>query len=238
VDRAFSRRHKFTLSSCHSCSCRGRATSIVLHIAILLALSAEVVCGLVFIAPGRLERSNHNMFCFVLCRLDRQVMWDGMSGEDALDVFCARQTDVSMAFLNDSGVMNGNVFGDDELEALKKMYVWREGRLVWWLKRNKFEHLPNTTRAVVFWVVLGRSGVKVTMRDVVWAGKLLRVLERLRELGGKWPRRSDKQVVMGGLKMGNLKGWLKRQMKAFEAGRLPARYRHVVGVLAREGVGF
>jgi len=36
--------------------------------------------------------------------------------------------------------------------------------------------------------------------------------------------------------MGNLKEWLKRQMKAYDARRLPARYRHVVVVLGRDGV--
>jgi len=50
-----------------------------------------------------------------------------------------------------------------QLEALKKMYVWREGRFLGWLKRNELEHLPNTTRAAVVWVMLERSGVKFTM---------------------------------------------------------------------------
>jgi len=115
------------------------------------------------------------MFCFLLCRLARQVLWGGMSGKDALDVFCARQTDVIRAFLNERGIMKGDVFVDEELEALKKMYVWREGRLMGWLKRNKFEHLPNTTRAAVMWVVLGRQGTKLTRKDVVWGRNLLQV---------------------------------------------------------------
>ena len=110
------------------------------------------------------------MFCFILCRLARQVLWGGMSGERALDVFCARQTDVVRAFLNERGVMKGDVFVDGELESLKKMYVWREGRLLGWLKRNEFDDLPNTTRVAVVWVVLERSEVKLTRRDVVWAG--------------------------------------------------------------------
>ena len=49
------------------------------------------------------------MFCFILCRLARQVLWGGMSGKDALDVFSERQTDVIMAFLNGRGVMKGEV---------------------------------------------------------------------------------------------------------------------------------
>ena len=93
------------------------------------------------------------MFCFLLCRLARQMLWGGMSSEKALDIFCSRQTDVVRAFLNERGVMKGEVFVDGELEALKTMYIWREGRLMGWLKRNEFEHLPNTTRAAVVWVV-------------------------------------------------------------------------------------
>ena len=40
-----------------------------------------------------------------------------------LEVFCERQTDMVMAFLNERGVMKGNVMVDGELEALKKMYI-------------------------------------------------------------------------------------------------------------------
>jgi len=168
------------------------------------------------------------MFCFLLCRLARQVLWAGMRWRKALDVFCKRQTEVIKAFLNERGVMRGDVFADCELEALKKMYVWREGRLLGWLKRNEFEHLPNTTRAAVVWIVLGRQGIKLTRRDVRWAGMLLRVVERMR-VGGEWRGRR-------GLKMGNLRGWMKRQLERNEAGVLPARYRHVVEVLGWEGV--
>ena len=46
------------------------------------------------------------MFCFLLCRLARQVLWGGMSGKDALDVFCKRQTEVIKAFLNECGVVD------------------------------------------------------------------------------------------------------------------------------------
>ena len=106
-----------------------------------------------------------------------------MSGKDALDVFCARQTDVIKAFLNERGVMKDGVFVDGELEALKTMYIWREGRLMGWLKRNEFEHLPNTTRAAVVWVVLERSGVKLTRRDVGWAGKMLQICVKMRVCG-------------------------------------------------------
>jgi len=81
-----------------------------------------------------------------------------------------RQTDVIQAFLKERGVMKGDVFVDGELEALKKLHIWREGRLMGWLKRNAFGHLPNTTRVAVVWVVLERSEVKLTRRDVVWAG--------------------------------------------------------------------
>ena len=164
------------------------------------------------------------MFCFLLCRLARQVLWGGMRWRVALDVFCKRQTEVIKAFLNERGVMRGDVFADCELEALKKMYVWREGRLLGWLKRNEFEHLPNTTRAAVVWVVLGRQGIKLTRRDVRWAGRLLRVVEGSR--GG------------GRLKMDKLGKWLKRQMKAYDAGLLQARYRQVVEVLGREVGGW
>jgi len=174
------------------------------------------------------------MFCFLLCRLARQVLWGGMSWRVALDIFCARQTDVIMAFLNERGVMKGKVFGDEELEALKTMYVWREGRLMGWLKRNEFEHLPNTTKAAVVGVVMGRSGVRVTRRDVRWAEKLLQVLEAGRVCGG-WPRWAGKRMV-GGLKTVKLGKRLKRQMKAYDAGLLPARYRHVVEMLGKEGV--
>jgi len=59
-------------------------------------------------------------------------------------------------------------------------------------------------------------------------GKLLRVVERMR-VGGEWRGRR-------GLKMGNLRGWMKRQLERNEAGVLPARYRHVVEVLGWEGV--
>jgi len=114
------------------------------------------------------------MFCFLLCRLARQVLWGGLSWRAALDVFCARQSDIIMAFLNERDLMKDDVFVDPELEALKTMYVWREGRLLGWLKRHSFEYLPNTTRVAVVWVVLRRSGMKLTRRDVVWAGKLLR----------------------------------------------------------------
>jgi len=38
-----------------------------------------------------------------------------------LDVFCWRRTDVIKAFLNEHGIMKGNVFVDAELEALRKM---------------------------------------------------------------------------------------------------------------------
>ena len=156
-------------------------------------------------------------------------------------MFCGRQTDVVEAFLNERGVMKGNAFVDSELEALKKMYVWREGRLMGWLKRNTFEHLPNTTREAVVWVVLGRSGVKVTRRDVVWAGKLLRVLEGMRLSCGR-SRLGDKQVALcgggggGGLKRNNLGLWMKMQLRAYDTRRLPARYRHVLEELGREPV--
>ena len=162
------------------------------------------------------------MFCFILCRLARQVLWGGMSGKDALDVFCERQTDVVQAFLNERGVMKGKLFVDEELEALKTMYVWREGRLMGWLKRHSFEREPNTTRAAVVWVVMGRTGIKLTRRDVVWAGKLLRVCERMR-VGGK-------------LKRNKLARWLKEQISKYDAWVLPARYRHVVEMLGGEGV--
>ena len=172
------------------------------------------------------------MLCFILCRLARQVLWGGMRWRQALDVLCGRQTEIVKAFLNERGLMMGEVFVDAELEALKKMYVWRKGHLMGWLKRNEFEHLPSMTRAAIVWVVLGRKMVKLTKRDVNWAGNMLKVCEGLRVCGRKWPRRSDKKVVIGGLKKGNLKEWLKRQMKAYEARRLPARYRHVLEVLS------
>jgi len=74
------------------------------------------------------------MFCFALCRLARQVLWGGMRWRVALKVFCKRQTEVVPAFLNERGVMVGNVFVDAELEAPKKMYVWR---LLGWFEAQR-----------------------------------------------------------------------------------------------------
>ena len=55
---------------------------------------------------------------------------------------------------------------------------------------------------------------------------------------GEWPRCVGKRMVAGGgaLKMDRLGRWMKRQLKAYEARKLPARYGHVVEVLGREGV--
>ena len=133
--------------------------------------------------------------------------------------------DVIKAFLNERGFMMGEVFVNCELEVLRTMYVWREGRLLGWLKRNEFEHLPNSSRAAVVCVVMGRNGVKVTRRDVVWAGKLLKVLEEVRVCGGCWVGKGQSWET-----------WMKRQMRAYDAAVLPARYRHVVEVLGKDGV--
>ena len=51
-----------------------------------------------------------------------------------MKVFCKRQTEVVPAFLNERGVMVGNVFVDAELEAPKKMYVWR---LLGWFEAQR-----------------------------------------------------------------------------------------------------
>ena len=65
----------------------------------------------------------------------------------------------------------------------------------------------------------------------MWFGraKLLQVCEGLRILGG-WPRRRE------GLKMSELGKWLKKQVRKYDAGKLPAKYRHILEVLGREGV--
>jgi len=56
------------------------------------------------------------------------------------------------------------------------------------------------------------------------AGELLRVCERVGRICGKSSFGNDRRVVGGGgLKKDRLERWLKRQMKAYEAGKLPAR---------------
>jgi len=81
------------------------------------------------------------------------VLWGDLSWKDALAVFCTWQTEMIVAFLNERGIMAGNVIVDSELEVLKMIYIWRKGGLFGWLKRHSFEHLPNTTRAVVVWIM-------------------------------------------------------------------------------------
>ena len=57
---------------------------------------------------------------------------------------------------------------------------------------------------------------------MIWARKLLRVVERMRA-GGE-------------LMKDKLARWLKEQISKYDAGMLPARYRHVVEEVGKEGV--
>lgn len=151
------------------------------------------------------------MYCILICRLARQVM-GGMSAERAARVLSTRQFTVCKAYLRERGVMRGDAFVDQELDAM----CWGKEREEWleeWLKGRVWEREPNTVRAAVRMVVLAKS-TRIGKEDLEWADKLFRWVEgqkRARPVLEKWM------------------AWQKREYE-----RLPRERRWVMGVLGGE----
>jgi len=107
------------------------------------------------------------MFCFLVCRLVRQVL-GGMPAAAAARMLRERPAAVLKAFLRERGVMQGG--------ALVGLEDFRQVRA--WLERQTFAVEPRTTRAAVRALVEGvprwRPG------DLAWAAKLLEWAEAKR----------------------------------------------------------
>jgi len=100
------------------------------------------------------------MFCFLVCRLVRQVL-GGMSAKAAARVLRERPAAVLKAYLRERGVMQG--------DALVGLDDFRRVRA--WLDRQTFAVEPNTTRAAVLELAYGST--PLPPREVAWAEQLL-----------------------------------------------------------------
>ena len=133
------------------------------------------------------------MFSFIITRLVRQV-FDGMSAAHAAQVMHERPMAVLKAYLRECGVMDGDTFVDEGLEALC------------WLKQGRDEAVRQWVDAcakdkdVVLAVALGR--VKMTKEEAKWAMKVLEWAEAKRRGKTHWDKWMKKQKMDEGLSEG------------------------------------
>ena len=121
------------------------------------------------------------MFCFLVCRLVRQVL-GGMPAAAAARVLRERPAAVLKAFLRERGVMLGG--------ALVGLDDFRSARA--WLEKQTFEKEPNTTRAAVRALLDGT--VPLQAGDVAWAARLLEWAKGRQAKGQQGARRVDGQA--------------------------------------------
>jgi len=107
------------------------------------------------------------MFCFMVCRLVRQVL-GGMPAAAAARVLRERPAAVLKAYLRERGVM--------QRAALVGLEDFRHVRT--WLEQQTFAVEPNTTRAVVLELAYGST--PLPPRDVAWAEQLFKWAEAKR----------------------------------------------------------
>ena len=99
------------------------------------------------------------MFCFLVCRLVRQVL-GGMPAAEATRVLSESPTAVLKAFLRERGVMQGGALvGLDDFRRVRAR-----------LERQTFAVEPNTTRAAVRALVEGV--LRWRQGDAAWAERL------------------------------------------------------------------
>ena len=133
------------------------------------------------------------MFSLLVTRLVRQVL-DGMSAAHAAQVLHVRPVAVLKAYLRERGVMDGDAFVDEGLEALCWLREGREEAVRQWVDAHAED------KAVVLAVALGR--VRVTKEDEQWAAKVFEWAEAKRRGKTHLDKWMKKQKMDEGLSEG------------------------------------
>ena len=135
------------------------------------------------------------MFSFIVTRLVRQVV-DGMSAAHAAQVMHERPMAVLKAYLRECGVMDGDTFVDEGLEALCWLREGRDEAVRQWVDA----YIEREEKDVVLAVALGR--VKMTKEEEQWAMKVLEWAEAKRRGKTHWDKWMKKQTMDEGLSEG------------------------------------
>ena len=129
------------------------------------------------------------MFSLLVTRLVRQVL-DGMSAAHAAQVLHVLPVAVLKAYLRERGVMDGDAFMDEALEALCWLREGREEAVRQWVEACAKD------KDVVLAVARGR--VRMTKEEAKWAMKVFEWAEAKRR--GKthldaWMKKHGREVV-------------------------------------------